>query len=85
MLRCRDETEAAIETGIAEQGDQLLAAGISRADHGMHQRRTDTPSLTVRQDADRSKPECVEYAHAPAGTDNVTDDPILTLRNHRQR
>ena len=34
----RDETEAAIETGIAEQGDQRLAGGISRADHSVHER-----------------------------------------------
>ena len=83
-LRCGDETEAAIEAGIAEQGDQRLAGGISRADDGVHERLTGTLSLTARQDAERSERECVEYADASAGADDVADDLIVALGNHRQ-
>ena len=84
-LRRGDETKADIETGIAEQGDERLAGGIGRPDDSVHERLAGTLPLTARQDADRSKPECVEYADAPASADDVADDLIVTLRNHRQR
>jgi hypothetical protein len=84
-LRCGDETKADIETGIPEHGDQRLAGGIGRADDSVHERLAGTLPLTARQDADRSEPECVEYADAPAIADDEADDLIVTLRNHRQR
>jgi hypothetical protein len=84
-LRCGDETKADIEPGIAEQGDQGLAGGVGRADDGVHERLAGTLPLADRQDADRSEPECVEYADAPASADDVADDLIVTLRNHRKR
>lgn len=83
-LRCGDETKADIETGIPEQGDKRLACGIGRPDDSVHERLTGTLPLTARQDADRSEPECLEYADPPASADDVADDLIVTLRNHRQ-
>ena len=84
-LRRGDETKTDIETGIPEQGDQRLASGIGRPDDRVHERLTDTLPLTARQDTDRSEPKCVQHADTPASADDVADDLMVTLRNHRQR
>ena len=87
-LRCRDETKANIEPGIAEQGDQGSTASPAASAAPMTACISASPApcrWRIAQDADRSEPKCVEYADTPASADHVADDLLATLGNHRQR
>jgi len=75
------EPEAGVEALIAEQRNQGLAKGVSRTDHGVHERASDPLPLLRRNNGDRSQRERREISNPTAGTDNVTNDLLANGRH----